>query len=141
MYTFVYLSCLTETKKAKDVKTRNKESSALTVSTASLFNVYCWGKISYFIYQTQAVDKKIKATSVILPLKVKEIKDEPMDEEWKKAPQTPGGNIKDDEVLYLRLYFSLLEKSYTFVCHKINLSSNMNYHSKKFGLSKFLLFF
>ncbi|XP_077052160.1 zinc finger MYM-type protein 4-like isoform X3 [Siphateles boraxobius] len=44
-----------ETKKAKDVKTRTKESSALT------------------------------------------IKDEPMDEEWKKAPQTPGRNIKDDE--------------------------------------------
>ncbi|CAM4631844.1 unnamed protein product [Leuciscus chuanchicus] len=47
-----------ETKKAKDVETRNKESSALTI---------------------------------------KEIKDEPMDEEWKKAPQTPERNIKDDE--------------------------------------------
>ncbi|XP_056105679.1 zinc finger MYM-type protein 4 isoform X2 [Rhinichthys klamathensis goyatoka] len=44
-----------ETKKAKDVNTRTKESSALT------------------------------------------IKDEPMDEEWKKAQQTPGRNIKDDE--------------------------------------------
>ncbi|XP_039536681.1 zinc finger MYM-type protein 4 isoform X3 [Pimephales promelas] len=44
-----------ETKKAKDVNTRTKESSALT------------------------------------------IKDEPMDEEWRRAPQTPGRNIKDDE--------------------------------------------
>ncbi|XP_050993318.1 zinc finger MYM-type protein 4 isoform X3 [Labeo rohita] len=42
-----------------------------------------------------AVDKRIKATPiVIMPLK---IKDEPMDDEWKKAPHSPMGNIKDDE--------------------------------------------
>ncbi len=50
----------------------------------------------------QAVDK-VKATqpSVIMPLK---IKDEPMDEEWKKAPHSPMENIKDDEVLFSRSY-------------------------------------
>uniref|UniRef100_A0A673H3Q2 Zinc finger MYM-type containing 4 n=1 Tax=Sinocyclocheilus rhinocerous TaxID=307959 RepID=A0A673H3Q2_9TELE len=41
-------------------------------------------------------DSEVKATqpSVIMLLK---IKDEPMDEEWKKAPHSPMGNIKDDE--------------------------------------------
>jgi len=42
----------------------------------------------------------MKATSVVLHLK---IKDEPMDEEWRRAPQTPGRNIKDDEVISWRL--------------------------------------
>lgn len=51
----------------------------------------------------QAVDKEVKATqpSSIMLLK---IKDEPMDEEWKKAPHSPMGNIKDDEVLFSRRY-------------------------------------
>uniref|UniRef100_A0A672KNB4 Zinc finger MYM-type protein 4-like n=1 Tax=Sinocyclocheilus grahami TaxID=75366 RepID=A0A672KNB4_SINGR len=47
----------------------------------------------------QADDKEVKATqpSVIMLLK---IKDEPMDEEWKKAPHSTMGNIKDDEFLH-----------------------------------------
>lgn len=39
-----------------------------------------------------------------MPLK---IKDEPMDDEWKKAPHSPMGNIKDDEVLYSRSYWTI----------------------------------
>uniref|UniRef100_A0A8C1GXB8 Zinc finger MYM-type protein 4-like n=1 Tax=Cyprinus carpio TaxID=7962 RepID=A0A8C1GXB8_CYPCA len=67
-----------ETQRAKDIKSRTMESSAVMVSTA--------------------VDKRVKATqpSVIMPLK---IKDEPMDEECKKAQHSQTGNIKDDEVL------------------------------------------
>ncbi len=58
-------------------------------------------KIMY-LSSIQAVDK-VKATqpSVIMPLK---IKDEPMDEEWKKAPHSTMENIKDDEVLFSRSY-------------------------------------
>ncbi len=55
-----------------------------------------------YLSSIQAVDK-VKATqpSVIMPLK---IKDEPMDEEWKKAPRFSMKNIKDDEVLFSRSY-------------------------------------
>ncbi|XP_042632889.1 zinc finger MYM-type protein 4-like isoform X1 [Cyprinus carpio] len=62
-----------ETQRAKDIKSRTMESSAV-----------------------MAVDKRVKATqpSVIMPLK---IKDEPMDEECKKAQHSQTGNIKDDE--------------------------------------------
>ncbi|XP_058608810.1 zinc finger MYM-type protein 4-like isoform X3 [Onychostoma macrolepis] len=61
-----------ETQRAKDIKSRTMESSA-----------------------EMAVDKaKATQPSVIMPLK---IKDEPMDEEWKKAPHSPMEYIKDDE--------------------------------------------
>ncbi|XP_052388906.1 zinc finger MYM-type protein 4 isoform X1 [Carassius gibelio] len=62
-----------QTQRAKDIKCRTMESSAV-----------------------MADDKRVKATqpSVIMPLK---IKDEPMDEECKKAQHSPMGNIKDDE--------------------------------------------
>uniref|UniRef100_A0A8C2BRZ9 Si:ch211-173p18.3 n=1 Tax=Cyprinus carpio TaxID=7962 RepID=A0A8C2BRZ9_CYPCA len=72
---------VSETQRAKDIKSRTMESSAEMVSTA--------------------VDKEVKAIqpSSIMLLK---IKDEPMDEEWKKAPHSPMGNIKDDEVLFSR---------------------------------------
>ncbi len=55
-----------------------------------------------YLSSIQAVDK-VKATqpSVIMPLK---IKDEPMDDEWKKAPHSSMKNIKDDEVLFSRSY-------------------------------------
>uniref|UniRef100_A0A8C2BT03 Si:ch211-173p18.3 n=2 Tax=Cyprinus carpio TaxID=7962 RepID=A0A8C2BT03_CYPCA len=64
---------VSETQRAKDIKSRTMESSA-----------------------EMAVDKEVKAIqpSSIMLLK---IKDEPMDEEWKKAPHSPMGNIKDDE--------------------------------------------
>uniref|UniRef100_A0A671S3T1 Zinc finger MYM-type protein 4-like n=1 Tax=Sinocyclocheilus anshuiensis TaxID=1608454 RepID=A0A671S3T1_9TELE len=67
-----------ETQRAKDIKSRTMESSAVMVSTA--------------------VDKRVKAAqpSVIMPLKIKV---EPVDEECKKAPHSPMGNSKDDEVL------------------------------------------
>ncbi|KAL1256000.1 hypothetical protein QQF64_014061 [Cirrhinus molitorella] len=62
-----------ETHRAKNIKSGTMESSAV-----------------------MAVDKRVKAAqpSVIMPLK---IKDEPMDEEWKKAPHSEIRNIKDDE--------------------------------------------
>ncbi|XP_052440707.1 zinc finger MYM-type protein 4 isoform X2 [Carassius gibelio] len=62
-----------ESQRAKDIKSRTMGSSA-----------------------EMAVDKEVKATqpSVIMLLK---IKDEPMDEEWKRAAHSPMGNIKDDE--------------------------------------------
>ncbi|XP_016365832.1 zinc finger MYM-type protein 4-like isoform X3 [Sinocyclocheilus rhinocerous] len=62
-----------ETQRAKDIKSRTMESSAV-----------------------MAVDKRVKAAqpSVIMPLKIKV---EPVDEECKKAPHSPMGNSKDDE--------------------------------------------
>ncbi|XP_005159757.1 uncharacterized protein isoform X2 [Danio rerio] len=65
-----------EALRAKGLKSRPAHSSAVT--------------------QTQAADKRFAGfdPSDVLPVK---IKDEPMDEEWKKAPQSPLRSIKDDE--------------------------------------------
>ncbi|KTG35827.1 hypothetical protein cypCar_00003562 [Cyprinus carpio] len=101
---------VSETQRAKDIKSRTMESSAEMVSTAPFYAHHYrqtglrsfanpWSNTLLKIISLssiQAVDKEVKATqpSSIMLLK---IKDEPMDEEWKKAPHSPMGNIKDDE--------------------------------------------
>ncbi|XP_043073785.1 zinc finger MYM-type protein 4-like isoform X2 [Puntigrus tetrazona] len=62
-----------ETQGAKDIKSRIMESSA-----------------------EMTVYKEVKVTQPSVNMLLK-IKDEPLDEEWKKAPHSPMGNIKDDE--------------------------------------------
>uniref|UniRef100_A0A8C1QYW2 Zinc finger, MYM-type 4 n=1 Tax=Cyprinus carpio TaxID=7962 RepID=A0A8C1QYW2_CYPCA len=121
----LYLSCSTETQRAKDIKSRTMESSAEMVSTAPFYAHHYrqtglrsfanpWSNTLLKIISLssiQAVDKEVKATqpSSIMLLK---IKDEPMDEEWKKAPHSPMGNIKDDEV---RCFFKGLKSVFAFL--------------------------
>ncbi|XP_051527024.1 zinc finger MYM-type protein 4-like isoform X2 [Myxocyprinus asiaticus] len=68
-----------EAETAKDVKNRNMESSSGTQTKSVL-------KLS--------TNPHVVPPSDVLPVK---IKDEPMDEEYKREPQTPMGNIQDDE--------------------------------------------
>ncbi|XP_051991636.1 zinc finger MYM-type protein 4-like isoform X1 [Xyrauchen texanus] len=72
-----------ETQTAKDVKHRKKDSSAGTQTVPQL---------------VVKLGKKVVLASDDLPVKVK---DEPIDDEFKREPQTPVGNIQDDEEVNL----------------------------------------